>query len=93
VRLLTEERGATLEDLIEAHGRHFHALTGRSDYWLSRTLRSVIDFSGEDPDVRGEVLIVLGTAALGLLLADPEHQLAQMRPVVEKHVKAGPLRP
>lgn len=48
------------------------------------TILTVFELASEDRKVKGGRALVLGTAALGVMLDDPENELAAMRPNLAK---------
>jgi hypothetical protein len=71
------------QDLHALAGRycpHFSKLIHGDQRQLEDTLMSVFAFADEDKRVRGADAVVMGSAALGVLLDDPAHELTAMRP-------------
>jgi hypothetical protein len=49
---------------------------------LERALRTVFDLAAEEEQVAGGRIVVVGAAALGVMLDDPSAQLESMRPLL-----------
>jgi hypothetical protein len=76
-------RRPTPHDLRELGGRiypEFSKIIRCDQGQLEDMLLTAFEFASEDRKVKGGRAIVMGSAALGVLLEDPEAELAAMRP-------------
>ena len=85
-------RKPSAEDLHELAVRFypgFARLIRGDESRLEDTFLTVFGLAPEDRKVRGGVGVVMGSAALGVLLNDPEAELAEMRPHLAKWWRAN----
>jgi hypothetical protein len=73
-----------LHDLAEHFYSEFAKLIRGDRSQLENMLLTVFEFAPENKQVKGGRAVVLGSAALGVLLDDPETELAAMRPHLEE---------
>lgn len=85
-------RRPSAEDLHELAVRfypEFTRLIRGDESRLENTLLTVFGLAPEDRQIRGGMGVVMGSAALGVLLDDPETELAEMRPHLAKWWRAN----